>query len=302
MTTNNIRTTELRELLVHTASGSTPEPTPRWRLAALVAAVALASGVTGAVSAAAITQSSPYDDKVTASLALSVARANSVAAGSPHYVAASGGAAVDLGERPTEATGVAIRTACTEPGTVTISIDGRWTSSITCDEESPTGGGGGVTPVEGSGDHAVTFSSAGTGYESWLVWVTEPPMPESSPQQAAEIADGVATREEYLAAFNRFVGCMSGAGFEVLGNDTTQVIIEYAITADAVQSGADELCYVSQFRDVDTAWQLQNEDSSETARVFRECLEENGITPSATMAELTQQLEDAGISVESCLR
>ncbi|MEP6479119.1 MAG: hypothetical protein ABJB03_09260 [Rhodoglobus sp.] len=295
------RDAELRRLLVDTANASSLAKRRPWKLVSLIAAVAIASGVTGAVSAAAIAQSSPYADEVVANLALSVARANSVAVGESHYVSSNDVANVDLGKMPSAATGLAIRTSCTEPGTINITLDGTWIGSVTCTKESPTGGGGGVNPVSGAGAHTLTFQSGGTGFEAWIVWVKEPPMPTSSPQQAAEMADGIATREEYLAAFNRFVGCMSGAGFDILGGDTDSLIIDYSITTEAVDAGVDELCYVSQFRDVDSAWQLQNENSSATADLFRRCLSSNGITPAETFEELDRQVNAAGSDVQDCI-
>jgi hypothetical protein len=143
---------------------------------------------------------------------------------------------------------------------VSITLDSVSIGSTTCTGEGRSGGGG-VTLVTGTGAHTLTFSSAGGAeFQSWIAWVIEPPLPASSPQQLEEIADGVVTRDEYLAAFNRFAGCMSGAGYDVRGT-TDSVVIAYSLTEDAVSSGADELCYVSQFRDVDIAWQLQNEGS-----------------------------------------
>lgn len=251
------RTTQLRQLLVEGATRAEKERQRPWRLVSLVAGIALASGVTGALSATALTQSMPYDEKTTTTLALSVARPNSTAVGQPFYVSSRTAATIQLGEQPAAATGLAIRAQCTDPGSVDIALDGTRIWSFSCTEESTGGGGGSVSAVSGSGDHELSFTGSGGAFAAWIVWVTEPPMPESSAQQTAEIADGVVTRDEYVAAFNRFVGCMGGAGYEIGGVDIDG-IFTYSIPSAAVTSGADELCYVTQFGAVDMAWQVQN--------------------------------------------
>lgn len=254
------RTSALRKMLVDAAASAAPGRRRPWKLVSLVAAVAIASGATGAFSAAAIASSNPYEDNVIANLAASVARPNSVPVGQPHYVASDTAVTVALGDIPDGATGLAIRTSCTTPGTIDMTLDATWIGSFGCTEESQTGGGGSVASALPTGDHLLTFTTSdGTAYEAWIVWVEEPPMPTSSRQQLAEMADGIATRDEYLAAFNRFVGCMGGAGHDVLADDADSVIINYGITSEAVDSGADELCYQTQFKDVDMAWQVQNE-------------------------------------------
>lgn len=297
----NDRDSQLRVALVQAASNTTSVRNQRWRLASLISAVAVASAATGAFSAAAIAQSTPYSPDVVANLALSVARPNSVAVGQPFFTQSDSVSTIDLGELPDTATSLAIRTGCTEPGTVDVELDSVWLMSFTCTDESPTGGGGGAAPVS-AGAHTLTFTSkAGTGYEAWVAWVKEPPIPDASAQQVAELADGEITREEYLAAFNRFSGCMGGAGFSVPVADPDAVVLKYSITSEAVSSGQDELCYVSQFQGVDMAWQIQNEDTSETTQVLRDCLSRQGIAPADRRIDIDAQLRDAGIDVMTCL-
>lgn len=295
------RTDALRELLVTQVEVSASRARQPWRVGALLVAVALASGATGALTAAAIEQDEPYEPNVIASLALTGARANSTVIGDPYFVGSSGDAVIDLGLAPENATGIAIRLACTEPGSVDVSLDEVWITSLMCDAESPTGGSGLVAGFEGPGPHTLSFSSpTGTGYEAFVAWVEEPPLPGPSAQQLSEIEDGVATREEYLAAFNRFAGCMGANGYDVGLAYTDTVILNYSIPSASVDSGVDLFCYRSQFIEVDTLWQLQNEDASETTRILRECLSERGVTPAERTAEVRQQLEDAGITTEEC--
>jgi hypothetical protein len=261
------RTHQLRDLLVQTATKSTREKNRPWRLVALVVAVAFASGATGAISAAAIATAAPYSDKVIASMAVSVARPNSVPLGRPHYVLSTSTMTIDLGETPATATGVAMRLECGAEGSFSVLIDGKTDVTVACTREDTLRGGGGgfAAPVAGPGRHSVTFliSDRG-GVAAWLTWIREPPMPSTSLRQQAEMADDTVTRDEYLAAFNRYVGCVGEAGYWIDGGNPSAVILSFSIPTAAIDSGADERCYVSEFQQVDTKWQLQNQDASES--------------------------------------
>lgn len=299
MTGSTDRKLALRSVLVDHVRQAPAGRAARWRLGALISAVALAGIATGAASAAALSSEPPYPDNVASRLALSIARANSVALGAPFYINAEGETTVQLGEAPPGATGVAINHGCVDLGSTDIEVDGVWVASVSCD--TTTGGSGWVHAVADHAAHTLTFDGQSSNqYEAWVVWVREPPLPTSSSQQKSEMADGVATRDEYIAAFSRFVGCMNAEGFDVLGSVTDDVVFDYAITDAAVRAGADELCYLSQFQDVDTAWQLQNEATSESTEILRQCLVDNGITPSADYREYVTQLNDAGINIAAC--
>jgi|GEM_PF-2841524 len=271
---SNARDAALRQALVDTVNSSTAaNGTPRstrsrlpfsWRSVSLIAAVAVASATTGAVSASVISNSEPYPANVTASLAASVARPNAVALGQAVYVQSDGTETVQLGEMPEGATNLAVRNSCTEAGNVTIELDGEWVGSFGCDAASSgPGSGGGTFTVNSEGPHILTFTSQrGSSYEAWIAWVQEPPVPSLGAQQKSDLADGTVTRDEYVGAFNRFAGCLAGAGFFTTAPDFDAAVLEYSIPAEAVTSGADELCYVSQFGEVDAAWQIQNEGSA----------------------------------------
>lgn len=77
----------------------------------------------------------------------------------------------------------------------------------------------------------------------------------ASPAQAAEIDDGVATTDEYQAAFQRFRECVSAAGFELEGVDFTGTGYRYVMPSAAVDDGAEAECYDVEFRYVDMLWQ-----------------------------------------------
>lgn len=124
-----------------------------------------------------------------------------------------------------------------------------------------------------------------------------------SPEQAAEVEDGVVTADEYEAAFQRFRNCMSASGFELGDVEFTGLLYDYSVAHEAVVDGADAECYDAEFLHVDMIWQGSDavQNSSDTAEFFRECLQGRGIEPADTLKEMSQQLRDAGIEPAECL-
>lgn len=127
--------------------------------------------------------------------------------------------------------------------------------------------------------------------------------PGASPEQAAEIDDGVVTADEYETAFQRFRNCMSGAGFELADVEFNGLLYDYSVPDAAVVDGVDVECYDSEFRYVDMIWQGSDEvqNSSETAELLRECLQSRGIEPATTLEEMDEQMRDAGIDPAECV-
>jgi hypothetical protein len=123
-----------------------------------------------------------------------------------------------------------------------------------------------------------------------------------SEAQAAEISDRVATADEYQAAFQRYRECLSAAGFELRDMEYTGLVYQYGVPDEAVQDGADDECYESEFRYTDILWQGTDavQNSSETAQFVRECLQDQGIEPADTMKEMDAQLREAGIEITTC--
>jgi hypothetical protein len=126
---------------------------------------------------------------------------------------------------------------------------------------------------------------------------------DASEAQAAEISDRAATADEYQAAFQRFRECLSGAGFELTDVALKNSVYEFGVPDAAVQDGADEECYVSEFRYTDILWQTSDavQNDSENAQSLRECLRERGIEPGDTLEEMNGQLREAGIEPPECL-
>jgi hypothetical protein len=104
--------------------------------------------------------------------------------------------------------------------------------------------------------NTIDFAAEESGvYSVWVAWVTRPETPQASAEQAAALADGIVDEAEYRAGLARYVACMADAGFTVDVLDTDEPIARYVISHEAVQDGADERCYVSEFRDIDMLWQ-----------------------------------------------
>lgn len=102
------------------------------------------------------------------------------------------------------------------------------------------------------------------------------------------------TESEYRAAFAEFLDCTDAEGFGVIINDDSGTVIDYAIPEDAVQRGPEETCYTP-FMPIDAAWQVANEDTSETALLIRECLEGLGYESDGTSAGDWRIIQENGL-------
>ncbi len=222
--------------------------------------------------------------------------------GDPFTLLGQGTTVIDLGEIPEGATTLALSMDCVDTGDYTTTIDDRAIGSEWCSDESiaQIGGGGGQIEVSGPGSHTLTISGPGR-YIIWAQWSAEHPVPPSSVAQNEAMSDSVVTREEYVAGFDRFVACMTGAGYHVDGGDRTATFINYAIPGASVDDGTDRLCYEPEYMLIDMAWQLAHEDESENTEFLRECLRQHGIEPAYPAAEVDQQITDNGIDIMDCL-
>lgn len=127
---------------------------------------------------------------------------------------------------------------------------------------------------------------------------------DASAAQAAEISDREVTVDDYQAAFQRFRECLSAAGFEITDLEFRNHVYEFGVPNAAVEDGADADCYRAEFYYVDMLWQTSDivQNASESTQLFRECLQERGIEPRDTAAEIDQQLREAGIEPPECLQ
>lgn len=126
----------------------------------------------------------------------------------------------------------------------------------------------------------------------------------ASPEQAAEIADRVATEAEYHAAFARYEECMAAGGYPLGSVRMEGKLYEFAVPAAAVESSdVDATCYETEYRYTDILWQTSAEvaDSSPTTEALRECLRERGVEPAESAEGISEQLANEGIDVGECL-
>lgn len=172
----------------------------------------------------------------------------------PLVVTASGTTEVTVGTRPTGAESLSVAVTCLDPGRLDVGVNGVVDSWIEC-EESGRGGGQQRYAVDGAGPHTVSVSGvAGVEYVIRVTWSPLPIAPPLSDAQAEAIADGVVTREEYEAGFDRYVDCMAAAGWTVDAIDRSAPVIEYRF--DGAATDADFLCYEVEFYRIDSTWQV----------------------------------------------
>ena len=304
------RMTRLRAELVATVNAApyaAARITPRV-IGAAIGAFALAGAITGgAISATALSSHPDTTLSVDAdALAQDIIGHHSRLFGTPIVLSGSGSSTIDFGEPPEGATAIAIAFTCLDPGKFSIAINGVVDALQTCsadDAGSRFGFGsstGGQYDIEGPGRQTVTVDSGGASrYAVWASWSAVEPIPATSAAQAAELADGVVSRDEYLAAFDRFSACMTAAGEPLLGVDTSGTLAVYRVSNESVDAGIDTRCYDPEFYLVDVGWQVAHEDDSESARILRACVVAAGLKPAETLAENHEILMAAGL-VESC--
>ena len=304
------RMTHFRKELVATVEAARytkPRFAPRSVIAA-IAAFALAGAVTGGAISATAIPTAP-DSTLTVdveSMAQGIVGTHAQLFGTPVVIAGNGKTLIDLGKSPDGATSIAIALNCVDAGDFTIAINGEIDSTMSCTEEAAESnrehsvGMGGQHTVKGTGRQELTIDSPSSShYVVWVSWSAEAKEPDASEAQQAEMADGQASREEYVAAFDRFAACMSEAGQPVIGGDKSGTLIDYSTTDAAAISGIDTQCYVAEFQQVDVSWQIANEDSSAGTLMLKACLVAAGITPAPTTAEVVAQVQAAGL-LESC--
>jgi hypothetical protein len=253
------RSTALRIALVDTVNFASRRTQLRPRLIIVALAVfALAGAGTGAALSAA---ASSHDDEPTnvtidaTAMASQVVFGDTVLYGNPFIVASSGTTIVKVGERPDGATALLLAFRCESgPQHVDYTVDGRWDGSADCDQSG--GGTGGQVRVDSDlAHHELRFVGTGR-YLVWASWVSEPATPGPSAAEQAEIADGVATWEEYKEALVRYSACSAEAGYpfpyQILEKEQ---IIAYGPSIPGVESGMDRICYGAEFAAVDELWQ-----------------------------------------------
>ncbi|SEA42266.1 hypothetical protein [Leifsonia sp. 21MFCrub1.1] len=124
--------------------------------------------------------------------------------------------------------------------------------------------------------------------------------PSISPQQAAALADGEVTWDEYEAGYNAFEACMADRGYPIVDKRRNGYLIEGGIPGAAVNAGIDAECYDYYWGQVDGNWQVAHDDVSYTARWLANCLRSKGITPKEKKADNADLLKANGIELTDC--
>jgi hypothetical protein len=297
--TPRTRSEALRHALVSTADAQPyTRPRPRRKLfIATVGAFALAGALTaGAVTTAAITSS---DDPTYIFVSGAAHQYGEHRRLVGHPQMASGSTTVEfaLGAAPRGATTVVVAYSCRNPG-FELTVGGKRAKT---DCANATAHQPDVLEVSVPKSDSVSIeatSRAGHPFVLWASWAK--PNAKQSVQQKLELTDGTVTRDEYLAAFNRMVGCMTAGGYPFDVPPETTTLLNFAVSEDS-SAYWESVCYPREFQGVDAQWQFQHEDTSYTATVMHDCLVAHGITPAATLKEMDVQLTAAGIDVQSCL-
>lgn len=252
----------LREALVERAGIRRPSSTPR--VVAALAAIALAGAATGGgVSAAAFSgppAPEPTGQAITErdvrEITGDLIEDDTNLYASALLISGTGTTTASLGERPVDATMLLIGVGCRAAGTdVQVYVDGEPELGVSCDDAH--GGSGGRLVVSTDGEHELRVEVRGA-FLLWAQWASETPTPDPSVAQQAEIADGVITWDEYQVAFLRYAACSEEAGYPLPGyqifQETQQIL--YGPSNEAVDAGADRLCYAAEFQQADIIWQL----------------------------------------------
>jgi hypothetical protein len=259
------RDTELRRMLVATASAAPVRPRRRWSTAAPIAAFALAGALTGAVSATALNALSEPEDYPLVTVDNMVAEFihdDTQLFGEPVLINGHGDTTASLGAVPENAVELAVAFRCADPGSFDMLIDGKAAMTITCDE-APTvsGGGGSYFTVDDAHTHTLTVSAGdGKRYVVWASWAARAVPSVPSPQQTAAMADGEVSEREYHAQFDRYADCMTVAGYPLDGVNKSGTVITYLNSGAAVSSGAEGRCYAQEFHQIDMAWQSSHQE------------------------------------------
>lgn len=141
-------------------------------------------------------------------------------------------------------------------------------------------------------EYAVTF----------VMWEQDAPF---SDEQNAMLQDGEVTEEEVHSGFERYRSCLRSEGYELDFVRQNGAFIDFGIPDAAVVSGADAVCYASEYAGVDGVWQLSHSEQREYTSRLIACVEDNGVDISAmqtalTVTDLEQVLIGAGIDPADC--
>ncbi len=215
--------------------------------------------VAGALSGAAVAAVAGQDDPSGLSRGVRAAGLATVTPPGTQVVGATvaytgtGMAVLELPERPPGADAPASWIRCDDALTWEERVDGTEVGSGRC----PSGGrSGGVLGSGSSSPERYELRTEGGEYAVVVGWIDLPEPVKPSAAQKEALDDGVVTRPEYVAAFNRYLGCMNASGHGLGNVDQEAEVFEYLIVEDAVIDGTNDRCYAAEFAEVDVEWQV----------------------------------------------
>jgi hypothetical protein len=254
-TNTHDRDAAVRALLVDTVA-HTPRRRRRWRLPTIAGAVVCVLG--GAAAGGAITAAANPDP---AAIAAQNRAALVVGGAGPSYLEVVGtpvgrvGSAnetITVGRAPTGADTFTWIATCRTGGELTERRSGVVWSTSSCEAGSTTSD---TYSAEAIAGREIRISAdRDLGWTLSYGWLRTPPMPGASAAQEQAMDDGVVTRSEYLAAFDRFQGCMTARGASLGRIPTSSLFVSYG----APDEYALDWCIASEFDAVDTAWQVEH--------------------------------------------
>lgn len=251
-TNANDRDAAVRALLVETVA-HTPRRRRRWRLPTIAGAVVCVLG--GAAAGGAITAAANPEPAAIAAQNRAVFVVGGAGTtyqevvGTPVGRVGSSEETITVGPAPKGADTFTWVATCRTGGALT-----EWRSGVawgpsTCEAGSTTSNSYSAKAI--AGREIRLSADRNLGWTLSYGWLRTPPMPEASAAQDEAMDDGIVTRSEYLAAFDRFQGCLTARG-ESLGRiPTSSLFVAYGVS-DAY---ALDWCTASEFDAVDTAWQ-----------------------------------------------
>lgn len=247
------RNDAVRAMLVERVRASRPH---RWRLPLIgVGAFVVAGALTGGAIAGSLYLQSTSDRRDTEMLQSIGQIGYNRAVGDRVERLATGPTSLRLPERPGDRSAVvAIAGECPATTTLSVRVGTGPATDVPC--------GASATLVEppGSGDvrDVTVMPDRGGAYTVWAVWAVPDPLPGPSAQQRDAVADGVVTRSEYLAAFNRYLGCMRALGHPYGPISTSSTTFLLGIPSSALMTS--DRCAASEFDQVDALWQSEHPD------------------------------------------
>jgi hypothetical protein len=275
-----------------------------WSIKIAIGAIA-AFALAGAVTGGAVAATSAPDPAVAAARAavqssgqFQVREQDGTVIGHPFLRSSVGTFTINLGPRPAGATHIVEADSCIDPGKYVGFLNSKQYEVLP--DCNPDGTEGTMFQPTGDGDQIVTIQiSQNARFTIWLVWVKIPKF-QNSPAQKAELADGTITRDEDVAAFSRYQGCLGALGHPS-DISPTAIVPSYIQNDDAAENdGSNTRCYTTEYRDVDMKWEQEAEQTNVATPSIDACLVLHEVTPATTPEARFAQIQDLDLNLGNC--